>query len=94
MVLAYLSVYFMSRGAKWSRPTCKAQRYKALTCPKSFTDVLPCSPQIYLCSHRAAANGVRDTSAKIIMETLGCDEETALQQLQSVKVARYLTDVF
>jgi hypothetical protein len=55
---------------------------------------LPCSPQIYLCSHRAAANRVRDTSAKIIMETLGCDKETALQQLQSVKVARYLTDVF
>ena len=55
---------------------------------------LPCSLQIFLCSHRAAANGVRETSANIIMETLGCDKETALQQLQSVKVARYLTDVF
>lgn len=50
--------------------------------------------QIYLCSHRAAANGVRDTSAKIMMETLECDKESALQQLQLVKVDRYLTDVF
>lgn len=56
--------------------------------------LLPYSIQIFLCSHRAAANGVRDTGAKIIMETLGCDKETALQELQSVKVARYLTDVF
>lgn len=55
---------------------------------------LPCSLQIFLCSHRAAANGVRDNSAKIIMETLGCDKETALQRLQEIRVARYLTDVF
>ncbi len=55
---------------------------------------LPCSLQIFLCTHRAAANGVRDTGEKIIMETLGCDKETAHQRLLSVKVARYLTDVF
>jgi len=30
--------------------------------------------QIYFRSHRAAAKGVRDTSARIIMETLECDK--------------------
>ena len=57
--------------------------------------LLPCPLQNYLYSHCAAANGVRDTSATImrIMENLGRDKVTALQQLQLVKVARYLTNV-
>ena len=54
---------------------------------------LPCPPQIYLFSHRAA-HEVRDTGAKIIVETLGHHKETTLQQLQSVEVGRYPTDVF
>ena len=55
---------------------------------------LPCSLQIFLCTHRDAANAVLATSEKIIRETLGCDEATASQQLLSVNVSRYLTDVF
>ena len=55
---------------------------------------LPCPLQIFLCTHRPAANAVLKMSEKIIMETLGCDEATASQRLLSVNVSRYLTDVF
>ena len=55
---------------------------------------LPCPLQIFLCTHRPAANDVLKMSEKIIMETLGCDEATASQRLLSVNVSRYLIDVF
>ena len=54
---------------------------------------LPYSFRINYIAIAVLANGVgqHQRDDHYYMETLGWDKETALQQLQSVKVARYLT---
>ena len=51
-------------------------------------------PSDFLMYPSPCSKDVLKMSEKIIMETLGCDEATASQQLLSVNVSRYLIDVF